>query len=135
MSYSLAEAATLLDVPADKILKLVQSGKIKPMTMSTTGGSVLERFFTAEDLTRMGELLRDARRESNITSPPEPAAEFYTVAQLAQMWNLSEDVIRKEFEQEPDVLKLARARKGKRPYKTLRIPKDVAERVRRRMSS
>ena len=40
-----------------------------------------------------------------------------------------------EFEEEPDVMRLARARKGKRPYKTLRIPKEVVERVRRRMSS
>jgi hypothetical protein len=65
VSYSLAEAATLLDIPADKILKLVQSGKIKPMTASTSDGEVLEYFFTAEDLTRMGELLKDSRRESN----------------------------------------------------------------------
>jgi hypothetical protein len=65
VSYSLAEAATLLDIPADKILKLVQSGKIKPMTASTSGGEVLEHFFTAEDLTRMGELLKGSRRESN----------------------------------------------------------------------
>jgi hypothetical protein len=65
VSYSLAEAATLLDTPADKILKLVQSGKIKPMTASTPGGEVLEHFFTAEDLTRMGELLKGSRCESN----------------------------------------------------------------------
>jgi hypothetical protein len=61
--------------------------------------------------------------------------DFYTVAQLARKWNLSEDVIRKEFENEAGVLKLARARKGKRRYKTLRIPAEVAERVRRRMSA
>ena len=61
--------------------------------------------------------------------------DFFTVAELATKWNLSEDVIRKEFENEPGVLKLARARKGKRAYKTLRIPAEVAERVRRRMSA
>ena len=106
------------------------------MTFSTTGGEVLEHLFTAEDLTRMGELLKGSRRESaSHIPPPNSDAEVYTVAQLAQMWNLSEDVIRNEFENEPDVLKLSRARKGKRPYKTLRIPKEVVERVRRRMSS
>ena len=61
--------------------------------------------------------------------------DFFTVAELATKWNLSEDVIRKEFENEPGVLKLARARKGKRRYKTLRIPAEIAERVRRRMSA
>ena len=61
--------------------------------------------------------------------------DFFTVAELATKWNLSEDVIRKEFENEPGVLKLARARKGKRRYKTLRIPAEVARRVRRRMSA
>ena len=77
VSYSLAEAATLLDVPADKILKLVQSRKIHPMTASTTGGEVLAYFFTDTDLTRIGELLKNSRHESNAAALPNPDAEVY----------------------------------------------------------
>jgi hypothetical protein len=85
-----------------------------------------------------GEPARARKRKSRKSSADAVEADhlgFFTVKQLAQLWNLSEDVIRKEFENEPGVLKLARKRKGKRPYKTLRIPKDVADRVKTRLSS
>ena len=63
------------DVPADKILKLVQSRKIQPMTASTSGGEVLAYFFTDTDLTRIGELLKNSRHESNAAALPNPDAE------------------------------------------------------------
>jgi hypothetical protein len=86
------------------------------------------------------EPARARKRKSRKTEASADAVEtnhsgFFTVKQLAGLWNLSEDVIRKEFENEPGVLKLARKRKGKRPYKTLRIPRDVADRVKTRLSS
>lgn len=132
MSYSLTDASSLLGVTADKILRLVEAGKVHPMIVNGC-----DYFFSAEDLTTLGSLLGSTRTRgpNPQTVQVDPSAEVFTVKQLAAMWNLSEDVIRAEFENEPDVLKLARARKGKRPYKTIRIPKDVAERVRRRMSS
>jgi hypothetical protein len=57
----------------------------------------------------------------------------YSVAELAERWNLSKDSIRRMFENEPGVLSLqAERRAWKRVYKTLRIPQSVAERVYRR---
>ena len=82
----------------------------------------------------------------------------YSVPEIAEIWNLSRDVVRKIFEGEPGVLvigddssrskrgyhtlpiradvgtgkKLNRPR-GKRGYHTLRIPESVAERVHRRL--
>lgn len=57
----------------------------------------------------------------------------YSVAELAEQWNLSKDSIRRMFENEPGVLSLqADRRPWKRVYKTLRIPQSVAERVYRR---
>lgn len=55
----------------------------------------------------------------------------YTVAEVATMWNLSMDTVRRLFEKEPDVLVLAswQPRSRKRPYRTLRIPETVAARV------
>ena len=61
----------------------------------------------------------------------------YSVSQLAVMWNLSEDAVRRLFRNEPGVLHLAREAKGKphrRPYTTLRIPQSVVERVHRHHS-
>ena len=61
----------------------------------------------------------------------------YTVAQLAHEWGFSTDKIRELFRNEPGVLKLKdenAAKKRKRSYVTLRIPPEVAQRVKRRLS-
>lgn len=60
----------------------------------------------------------------------------YTVAEIAVMWNLSKDAVRRLFQNEPGVLVLGDAspRRRKRPYKTLRIPESVARRVHARCS-
>jgi hypothetical protein len=62
-----------------------------------------------------------------------PAIErHYTVAEVAILWNLSRDTIRRLFENEPGVVILTTAtRRGKRRYKTLRIPESVLLRVHR----
>jgi hypothetical protein len=69
-----------------------------------------------------------------------PQARFeerhYTVGDIADLWSLSPDVVRKLFQREPDVLVICdQAPKGKRRYMTLRIPQSVAERVHRRLSN
>jgi hypothetical protein len=63
------------------------------------------------------------------------AERHYSVAEIAQMWSLSQDFVRRLFEREPGVLVLGqeRTRYGKRRYRTLRIPKSVVERVHRRL--
>jgi len=68
--------------------------------------------------------------------PPEPYAEpHYSVAQVAAMWNLSQDAVRKIFQNEPGVLILGGSGSAhKRRYFTLRIPQSVVERVHRRMT-
>lgn len=60
----------------------------------------------------------------------------YTVAEIAERWKLSEDVVRRLFEKEPGVLVLGRDGRtaGRRRYSTLRIPESVAARVHRRLS-
>jgi hypothetical protein len=66
-----------------------------------------------------------------------PAAGDYTVRQLAEEWGFSADKIRELFRNEPGVLKLKdenAAKKRKRSYVTLRIPPEVAQRVKRRLS-
>jgi len=60
-----------------------------------------------------------------------PVAErHYAVVEIAALWNLSTDKVRELFEREPGVLVIGdRNPRGKRRYRTLRIPKTVVERV------
>ena len=60
----------------------------------------------------------------------------YTVSEIASMWSLSDDAVRKIFEKEPGVLVIGDTRPTirKRRYTTLRIPEDVLARVHRRLS-
>ena len=67
----------------------------------------------------------------------------YTVPELEEQWNFSDDFIRQLFINEPGVIKIVRpedpnrigknGKKGKRPYVTLRIPESVAARVHERL--
>lgn len=61
----------------------------------------------------------------------------YSVAEIAEMWNLSKDAVRRLFQKEPGVLILGESRPkyGRRPYVTLRVPQSVLERVHRRLSN
>lgn len=64
------------------------------------------------------------------------AVRHYSPAEIAELWSISVDSVRKLFESEPGVLVLGNAvpRRGKRSYTTLRIPQHVAERVHRRLT-
>jgi len=66
-----------------------------------------------------------------------PALErHYTPDELAQLWTLSADTIRRLFEREPGVFVIEHAKgKNRRRYRTLRIPESVALRVHRRMTT
>jgi hypothetical protein len=67
---------------------------------------------------------------------PKFAVRHYTVAEIAAMWSLSPNAVRKIFEKEPGVLVLGETqpRRAKRRYTTLRIPEFVLDRVHRKMS-
>jgi hypothetical protein len=62
------------------------------------------------------------------------AERHYTPSEVAALWRLSVETVRRLFQNEPGVMVLqAPIRKGKRPYKTIRIPHSVLERVRARL--
>lgn len=64
------------------------------------------------------------------------AERHYSPDEIAELWNLSPDWVRNTFKHEPGVLVIGNAqpRRGKRSYRTLRIPQSVLERVHKRMS-
>lgn len=61
----------------------------------------------------------------------------YSVAEIAVMWSLSADAVRRLFEHEPGVLVLGGESRSrhKRRYITLRIPESVVARVHKRMAT
>jgi hypothetical protein len=61
---------------------------------------------------------------------PGPFGKVYTPRELADMWALSENTIRRLFQDEPGVFTLGMTNpRGKRGYTTLRIPEAVAMRI------
>jgi hypothetical protein len=63
------------------------------------------------------------------------AERHYTVGEIAEAWNLSGDKVRGIVEREPGVLVIGDSNpRGKRRYRTLRIPQSVMDRVYVRLS-
>ncbi len=60
--------------------------------------------------------------------------QHYTVAEIAKMWKVSHDTVRRLFANEPGVLVIGSeaSNRGTRRHRTLRIPKSVVERVYRK---
>jgi hypothetical protein len=82
----------------------------------------------------MTEVYRATRSsESGIPPAIYQSAEEHSPAEIAHMWGLSTDSVRRLFRNEPGVLAISpRQSKGKRAYLTLRIPQSVLERVHRK---
>jgi hypothetical protein len=67
---------------------------------------------------------------------PNPFERLYTPKDLADLWQLSENSIRRMFQDEPGVFVLGDSNaRGKRGYCTLRIPGTVVERVFRKRTT
>ena len=84
----------------------------------------------------MSNVIRGASEVSNTPrgtaseGVSNPFGNVYTPKDLAELWQLSEQSIRRLFQDEPDVFKLGDDNpRGRRGYTTLRIPEAVAQRV------
>ena len=62
------------------------------------------------------------------------AERWYTPKEVAFLWNMSAESVRRLFLNEPGTVIVRIQRTGRRRYRTMRIPQDVLERVRRRMT-
>lgn len=74
---------------------------------------------------------------STLTEVSHATERHYSVGEIAEVWNLSPDKIRRLFQNEPGVVALGdpQPRFRRRPYTTLRIPESVMQRVHRRLSN
>ncbi len=75
-------------------------------------------------------------QQISATSTAAYAERHYSVQEVAGLWNLGTDRVRDLFEKEPGVLVIGNPilGRGKRRYRTLRIPESVLERVHRRLA-
>jgi len=78
----------------------------------------------------MASLLQ-TRLEAGGSGAPNPfGGRIFTPKELAGLWQLSENSVRRLFQEEPGCFVLGESNpRGKRGYCTLRIPEDVALRV------
>ena len=60
---------------------------------------------------------------------------YYSVKELAFIWNLDAETVRRIFIREPGVMIFRNQAPGKRVYRLLRIPGQVAARVARRVTT
>lgn len=79
----------------------------------------------------------DHRQELDAADKITPAFErHFSPDELAELWGLSSDTMRRLFEREPGVLVVEHTKNNaRRRYRTLRIPESVALRVHRRMTN
>jgi MerR HTH family regulatory protein len=135
------EAARRTGVSEAVLILWLETGKIKPFqTLDAIFGNG-QYLFDDAAVERIRQVIDGARTDSNpklrrvkgATNSDVPK-EFYSVAEVAALWNLSTDSIRRLFAEEPGVITLGdgAARRGKRKRVTLRIPKSVLERVHRK---
>ena len=72
----------------------------------------------------------DSRHElSHAPLNSEDMEENLTVAEIARVLNVSRDTVRRMFINEPGVINVGPENTRKRPYRVLRIPRDVLKRV------
>jgi hypothetical protein len=78
----------------------------------------------------------DAILNEGVRRPPCGVAleKHYSIGELAKLWELSENTVRRIFNKEPGVLQLFHGEsRFKRGYTTLRVPESVVQRVHRRL--
>lgn len=79
-------------------------------------------------MVRFGE--SGSAAETAAGSVPNPFGKVYTPRELGELWQLSENSIRRLFQDEPGVFVMGNPNpRRKRGYCTLRIPETVALRV------
>jgi hypothetical protein len=72
--------------------------------------------------------------ERDINAPG--VEQHWSPAEIAGMWGVDAEIVRRLFKNEPGIIVFQTlAKKGKRPYKTIRIPQTVFDRVYRRLQT
>jgi hypothetical protein len=131
------DAAELVGIPSAQLRLWLEAGKITATSTYTSNqvmlGSKQIYLFSEDDLEPIRRLAKKIpkRREPN-QFVDDGEQEHFTVADIASLWKISTDTVQRMFEDEPGVLPIGKLR-GKR--RTIRIPRAVMERVKKRRSN
>ena len=114
---------------------MVHAAGAKTKSTQKTGRAAQEKFLNWKP-----ESARESDREKSVLDNIETACimaeKHYEPSELAELWGVSVQTIRKIFRDEEGVLKIGSdGTRNRRAYKTLRIPESVAERVHTRLSA
>src|SRR5258708_1952920 len=100
---------------------------MRPGTFTCIEGRVsMGRLATLEGRETEMREIHSSRESASLPLTPQ-GERHYSVTEVARLWNLSRDSVRRIFRREPGVLVI-----GDR-YITLRIPESVLQRVHRRL--
>lgn len=146
--YSVKQAARLAGISEELLLLWVSTKRIKPATdtpavqlpVPNRPDEVREDFavpafyaFDERNIEQIRALAEKPPSKRNNSAPLPAVKDYYTVAEVAALLNLSPDTIRRMFADETGVIALGQDHpRGKRKRITLRIPKEVVERVKRK---
>jgi hypothetical protein len=145
---TLNEAAEVAGIPSGLLKLWIASGKFVPSEVPTTErpktwllrdavSAQTLQYFNESDIERLTKLAQKER-------PKRPQSDFeddgiqenFTVSEIASLWRLSRDTIQRLFQDEPGVVALGNKNpRLKRRRVTLRIPRVVMERVKKRRSN
>ena len=135
---TLQQAADLAGVNVAQIRVRIAMGELTPEALGTSvaTGETTYRFSEA-DVVRLKTLTLASREKNNDKAFVDDGKQSdFTVAQIASMWQLSTDTIQRLFQDEKGVVALGNKNpRGKRKRVTLRIPREVMMRVKKRRSN
>lgn len=134
-TYTVEEAAELAGVKPAQLKLWLDTGKFKaPMKskMVAMAGFRVSYLFDSDSIERLKTFVLLETGVPPTTVNPDQGQSDFTVQQIALMWQLSIDTIQKIFRDEKGVVVLEqKGRGGKRARQTLRIPREVMERVKK----
>jgi len=134
---TLQQAADLAGVKVAQIRVRIAMGELTPTALGT---SITTRettyLFSDADVVRLKALAFVPNQKNGGQFVDDGRQSDFTVAQIASMWQLSTDTIQRLFEDEPGVVVLGnKESRSKRKRITLRIPREVMQRVKLRRSN
>jgi hypothetical protein len=140
--FTVEEASELADIKFSQLKLWLETNKFQTSSWTRSeglGGPVIKYYFSEADITSLIQFAKTQQKRKPTKEDPfvdDGNQETFTVGQVASMWRLSRDTIQRLFEDEPDVVVLGdRNPRGKRRRVTLRIPRAVMERVKKRRSN
>jgi hypothetical protein len=137
--YDLREAAERAGMVPARLMELIEQGAIEPSLELSTFGRT-EFGFSDSDVIALSKLAVSEQTAKDMPSSKtffdNGVQDNFTVAEVASLWRLSPDTIQRLFEEEPGVVVLGNKNpRGKRKRITLRIPRAVMDRVKKRRSN